>query len=736
MTVFELRFPTNLDADDVTALIRSLSGRPRGGILQRTPPVIFELVATSRSVEWFLHLPEPQCQLVLSRLRAHLPNIRVSETALLSPSSKLAWFALELRVTNPGRPLRTDVADQVAASMMAAVSGLGGGEVVCLRWMLGPALARRVARPTPKSAEPGLLERLLGSPSLDSEAARRRNEKQAEPVFGTLGRIAVAAASKGRRRQLVAGVLGALRQTSQASVQLTPRRLSSTAVLRRIDRTTVPRIEWPCVLNAAELASVIGWPIGGPVAAGVSYGGRRELPFPQNILLTKQASIATKLRPELDRRDRVIGEATYPGRHGRVLLSATDALQHTHIIGPTGVGKSTLLANLALSDITAGRGVVVIEPKGDLISDILDRIPKRRYSDVVLLDPDDSEQPVGLSLVGGGTHNIEVAVDAVVHLFRTMFASSWGPRTQDVLHAALLTLANTPGMTLVEVPLLLSDARFRHRLVAKVDDPLVLGPFWAWFDALSAGERSQVIAPVLNKVRAFTMRSSVRGIIGQAHPKFHMREVFAERRILLVPLRRGVIGPETANLLGGLVVAQLWQAAQERSAIEAKLRHPVMLYLDEFQSYLHLPTDLSDVLAEARGLGLGLTLAHQNLGQLTKPELKSAVMVNARSRVVFQSSNQDAVPLAKSLGGGLEPKDITALAAFEAYARLMVNGSSTTPGSLITLPLPESLNSAASVRARSARQFGQSAEKVREEMLQRQAHTGTAKSGGRRKRRP
>jgi TraM recognition site of TraD and TraG/Type IV secretory system Conjugative DNA transfer len=729
---FELGFPTGLAVDDVAAFVRALSARSRGRLLARTPPIIFEVHATASDVRWLISVTDAHRDLVLAQLRSHLPNVRATET---DPAETVGnRLGVELRLSQQRRALRTNVAEEFAASMVGALGGLGRGESVRIQWLVGQPLPRRVAVVTPASERPEGVETLFAAPMLSAEQARSRNDKQREPVFGALGRIAVTGASKGRRRQLAQAVFGQSQLVSQPSVQLLRRSFFNAWALRRIDRVVTPRISWPCSLNAAELATLIAWPVGGPVAAGVTYSGRRELPFAEN-LVTSNAQV-DRDRERSSGRFRVIGEATYPRRTGPVSLRADDALQHLHVIGPTGVGKSTLLANLIVQDIAAGRGVVVIEPKGDLIADVLDRIPEHRLDDVVLLDPADAEHPVGLNPLHGPDVSVETTVDALVHLFRSLFSSSWGPRTQDILHASLLTLARTPDMTLAELPLLLSDARFRARIVGGIRGDLALGPFWGWFDALSDGERAQVVAPVLNKTRAFTMRTSIRRIIGQSQPGFAMRDVFTRRRILLVPLRRGEIGPETANLLGGLVVAQLWQAVQERSRIDPARRHPVMLYLDEFQNYLPLPTELDDVLAQARGLGLGMTLAHQHLAQLSSSEMRAAVLMNARSRIVFQSGSEDAGPLAKTLGGGLEPSDLTALGRFEAYARLMDRGTSTTPGSLVTLPLAASLGSRGNAAARSRGNYSQAAEEVDAAMAARRGNEAGGKSGGRRRRTP
>jgi hypothetical protein len=276
---------------------------------------------------------------------------------------------------------------------------------------------------------------------------------------------------------------------------------------------------------------------------------------------------------------RVLAKATAPGVEADLSLSARNALQHLHVLGPTGTGKSTLLANLITQDVTDGRAVVVIEPKGDLVDDVLARIPAKRQDDVVVLDPSDSA-PVGLNPLATQGRRPDLVADSLLSIFKQLYGAAVGPRSQDILYAGLLTLAQRSDASLVILPLLLTKPGFRRSITAHLRDPLTLEPFWAAYEAWSDGERAAAIAPVMNKLRPL-LRPGLRGVLGQRQPHFDMRSVFTDKKVLLVPLRRGVIGPEAAKLLGSLVVAELWQAAQGCSAIDPSRRHPVMVCVDE-----------------------------------------------------------------------------------------------------------------------------------------------------------
>ena len=241
----------------------------------------------------------------------------------------------------------------------------------------------------------------------------------------------------------------------------------------------------------------------------------------------------------------------YPGREGPLAISATDARRHLEVLGPSGVGKSVLLGRLIAQDMAAGRGVVVVEPKSDLINYCLTQVPKERLDDVVLIAPDrKTDAVVGFNPLAGDRRNPEAAADQLLAVFRGLYGTTFGPRTTDIAGAALHTLARVPGMTLAALPLLLTDASFRRRIVGQVDDPVSLSPFWEQFEQWSPTMQAVATAPLLSRVRPFLLRPQLRAVLGQPEPRFDVRDVFRRRRILLVDCSVGHLGPEVAALLG------------------------------------------------------------------------------------------------------------------------------------------------------------------------------------------
>ena len=288
-------------------------------------------------------------------------------------------------------------------------------------------------------------------------------------------------------------------------------------------------------------------------------------------------------------------------------------------------------------------------------------------------------------------------------------------RIADVLNAALLTLVQVEGATLLWLPALLTDDAFRRRITGQLKDRVTLRPFWEQFDALKDAERRLIIEPVLNKIRQFLLRQYLRGVLGQASPKFSLTDLFYKRRIVLVPLNKGIIGGESARLLGSLIVGMAWTLALSRAKIPPEKRHIVSVYIDELQDYLSLPTDLSDALAQARGLGLGLTLAHQYRGQLPTG-VCAGIDANARNKIVFGLNATDAKAIA-AMAPELSAEDFMLLPRHHVYASFQAGGKDTGWIQGRTMPPLPALREASVVRARSAALYGTPWEQVDQEYL-------------------
>jgi hypothetical protein len=390
-----------------------------------------------------------------------------------------------------------------------------------------------------------------------------------------------------------------------------------------------------------------------------------------------------------------LGRAQVGGQ--AVALAVADGRQHAHVVGSTGSGKSTLLLNIILAHVAARRGVVVIDPKGDLVDDILDRLPFDAAERIVLLDPAQDPPPAFNPLQGDDD---DLVVDNIVSIFGKIFARHWGPRIDDILRSALLTLMQRANPMLTMVPPLLNDRQARAPITAELNDPAGLGGFWTWYDNLPEAIRAQAVGPVLARLRAMLTRRFVRRVVGQPTSSFEMSEIL-DGGILLCRLPKGVLGDETTRLLGSFVVASAWQAATARAAAPESRRRDAVMVIDECQNFLNLPRSIDEICAEARGYHLSLLLAHQDLTQLPR-ETAAAISANCRNKIVFNCSPEDARVLARHTWPELDEHDLSHLDRYTAAARLIADGAETAAFTLRTNPPPAALGKATEIRARVA----------------------------------
>ncbi|MEY9969263.1 hypothetical protein ABIA33_007351 [Streptacidiphilus sp. MAP12-16] len=445
------------------------------------------------------------------------------------------------------------------------------------------------------------------------------------------------------------------------------------------------------LLCVAELAAIAHLPLD-PAAPGVQRAGARSVQPTTAI-----AAPGPTAKP--------LGAAD-TGPERRIGLSVADGRHHLHIVGATGSGKSTLMAGMVLADAEAGRGALVIDPKGDLILDLLARLPESALGRTVLIDPDDHGLPPRLNVLEG--HDADVVVDNLVGIFRRIFTAFWGPRTDDVMRAACLTLmtsATTAGtVTLADIPPLLTNAPYRRRVTKGIQDPVLRG-FWHWYEQLSEPSRAAATGPLMNKLRAFLLRPFVQNTIAKGSSSFDLADVL-DGGIALVRLPKGVLGEETARLLGSFVVAKTWQAAARRAGSGEHTRRDCALYLDECHNFLTLPYPLEDMLAEARGYRLSLVLAHQHLAQLPH-DLREAISANARSKIVFNASPEDARDLERHMSPHLTAHDLSHLGAYQAAARLVAASADAPAFTLRTSALPARIpGRATAIRTSSRAAFG------------------------------
>lgn len=699
LLAFRLRPPADISVDAVAGWLSAVNAATHAPLLSLlpAPPVALELIASREGISHVLLVPTNMRDALLASVRACLPGVRIEALEGYLRDRPRFRVAAEASLSTHHRPLETERAEVASSALLAALQPLHGAERVIVQWIItGGGIPRPVPSVSTSSQGDGWF--LDGRVSSDSEAVRAERLKQKEPLLRVSLRVGIAASGRARAYSVYGKVWGALRILNAPGVGIVKRWwLPNGLVADRLRLLAVPLTTWRLTLNARELAGLLGFPVSNVHLPGVSTGAARQLP----------------VSPGMPARGAVIGVSNYPGSEGQtVALRSDDRLRHMWVAGPTGSGKSTLLGNLIVNDMHAGSGLVVVDARGDLVHDVLARVPEQRRDDVIVLDPSQTARPVGFNVlnIAKGEQGRELAVDHVLHIFQDLYRSSWGPRTADILRASLLTLMLTKAhdgsaFTLVELPELLTNERFRRFVIGQpaVLRHLELRSFWRWYEGLSEAGRTDATGPVLNKLRAFVLKTPLKLLLGQSDG-LDLRTIFTERKIVLVPLSKGTLGPETAQLVGSLLVASVWQLALGRVKIPPERRRPVWLYADEFQETVRLPIDLADMLAQARALGLGLILAHQHLGQLPEA-LKTAVLSTARTQLAFQLDYDDATTLSRSFGP-LTRDDLMGLEQFEAAVRPCVNGRTLKPVTVSTLALPTATTDAQELAARSREHYG------------------------------
>jgi len=727
--VIEISAPPVVDAGAGQALWANLLGlhRPRlARWLRGQPHLGFELAADPQGLRIRIWIPEAVPPgLVEHAVESAWPGAR---TTLLdhvpAPIEATETTRIEAGRLIPARsqavPLRTTFDTDPLRQLLGAFAALGRGEAGCVQILARPASPRRARRlrrtlaalsGKPGTSTPSLGRILAGigpgptpnrtahnsaAPWRDARTdadARAAAGKLAGPLWEAEIRYAAAVttpgnqptqADRGQARARARGLAGEIASTM--NVYADRNHLRRRHLHHPAQHLAGRGFGRGALYSILEIAALAHLPYDA-VVPGLARAGARPVPPSIQIPTGQGNGNAVK----------VLGDAD-AGPARPVALPVADARHHLHVIGATGSGKSTLLASLALQDIAAGRGAVVIDPNGDLVENILDRLPIEAAGKTVLFDPELDAPPPRINPFDGA--DPAVAVDNLTSIFQRIYQGFWGPRSDDLLRASCLTLItacrNDPKLgtpTLAHIPGLLTSEPSRRRYLKALTsgpgdpaDSTVLAGFWAWYQQLSAPSQAHATAPLLNKLRAFLLREFAAATVATGSTSIDLAGVL-DGGICLVRLPKGVLGVETTRLLGSFVVAKFWQAATAR-ARRGTVRRDASLTVDECHNFLNLPIPLEEMLAEARAFRLPLTLAHQNLAQLPT-DLREGISANARNKIVFSVSPEDARVLERHTLPLLGAHDLANLDAFQAAARVTVGAAEQPACTLRTRPLAD-----------------------------------------------
>ncbi|MEK7608268.1 MAG: type IV secretory system conjugative DNA transfer family protein, partial [Patescibacteria group bacterium] len=463
------------------------------------------------------------------------------------------------------------------------------------------------------------------------------------------------------------------------------------------------------VLNSAELASIYHFPLSSTDTPRVKWLKSKEAPPPS----------------DLPTAGTLIGESNFRSENKKIYVTGDDRRRHIYLVGQTGTGKSTLLANMIIEDIVHGKGVAMIDPHGDLVETVLGRVPRERINDVIVFDPGDLEKPLGMNMLDYNPARPEertFIVNEMQSIFNKLFtAETMGPMFEQYMRNALLLLmedaANEPA-TLIEVPRVFTDVEFRLRKLSRIHNPVVID-FWQKEAVKAGGEASlaNMTPYITSKFNNFISNDYMRPIIGQAHSAFNFRKVMDEGKILLVNLSKGRIGDINAGLLGMVITGKILMAALSRVDTTDSERKDFALYIDEFQNFT---TDsIATILSEARKYGLSLTMAHQFIAQLTE-KIRDAVFGNVGTQIVFRVGAQDAEFLVKQFAPVFSENDLINIDNYQAYAKLLIKGQTSKPFNMRTMSLaPGDRMLADTIKQNSRTQYGKERLLIEEEIYKR-----------------
>ncbi len=621
-------------------------------------PMSFEIIGTGSEIWIQLSCSHYDAERVKSHLRAYFPLVRFEEVGNLYESIPfsqdddkqimIADFGLESEFMLPIARAQDFRIDPLT-SVIAQFESLRTGSVAVLQ-----VLFQGVRTPLAKDIMYSVSDGRGGSFFLnDPEMLRGAEEKVSSPLFACVIRLATQGSDNNHGQYLAKELISSISFGSDSGVnKLIPMSNKSyeynTHVMNIFYRQS-NRIGM--ILNAHELVSFVH--------------------YPNNTIVSEKlgGEAIGKLAPDsVQSNPYTIGINSVGKEEIHVSLTDEQRLSHTHVIGSTGMGKSTLLANMFVQDIELGLGAVMFDPHGDIVDDILLRIPESRKDDVILLDPSDTDFPLGFNLLHAESEAERLVLSSdLVSAFRK-YATAWGDRMTSVLANAIDTfLDSDKGGTLIELKRFLLEKKFREQFLKTVTDPQL---HYYWKHDFPLITRSS-LSPLLTRIDTFLRPKIIRMMFAQKSG-LDLADIVNNNKILLVKLSQGLIGKGNAHLLGTLLVSKLGQVALGRQALSKEERTPFYIYMDEFH---HLMTDsIADMLSGVRKYSVGLVLAHQDMKQLgSDSELTESILSNPNVRICFRLGDTDAKALQTGFSG-FEMNDLQS--CDRGHAIMRVGGAS------------------------------------------------------------
>jgi len=656
----------------------------------------FEIASYNQAIHFYIVVPKSFRTFIESQITSQYPHIHLAESPeylkniTKSPFLALGNLLLAAPFYYPIKTYKEFKELDPLSSIVGVLSKLGQTESGLIQIVIEPPhfnwqsqvenmVNRGVPEPTSKAPD-----RTKQFPH-----ARLIEEKINSTGYRTYIRLLIGSQTNQTSKSTLfnlAGAFGAFAMGEGNRLALRrPRLFMKKVTLNKIQKREKNHFPRNQILNTMELATL--WHPPTMSLAGIrniSWGRSLVGEPPQNL------PVAGDLTEEEKSGINFFAKADFRNASTTFGIKKNDRRKHMYIIGKTGTGKTTLIANMAINDMRNREGLAIVDPHGDLSDILLDFVPSYRINDVVYLEPFNREYPFWINPleVKNPVHK-ELIASGIVSIFSKLYAYSWGPRLEYILRNVILTLLEYPNSTLTMVPDLLSDQNFRNGILTKVQDKMIQNFWYNEYDKMHPRLKSEAIAPIQNKVGAFVMSPTIREIIGHPQSTIDLDEIMNQGKILILNLSQGKLGEDNAALLGAMFITKIQLAAMNRVNMPEEERRDFYLYVDEFQNFA--TTSFIKILSEARKYRLNIILANQYVGQVEEP-VQKAIFGNAGTLISFIIGAQDAHSLSREFGQWYKEEDLVNLGSYQIVIKLAIDNLTSIPFHSNTLPLPKAKN--------------------------------------------
>lgn len=680
----------------------------------------FEIISKEKFIQFFVYLPVHLKDFVEGQVYAQYPNVEIHEVDDYTVREEVESknFAItELTLNKPDvYPIKqfTDFTVDPIAAITSVMSQLGAGEEIWFQMIVRPKgdrwqekgharvnSVRSGGKPTARlgfahlllrefiNMGKGLFSQAVNPGGTDSqadkevklqpsveEALKGIEQKITKLGFETKIRIVALGPDSTSAKMKCRNVCAAFKQFNTTNLNgFRAKEIKTNDHTLWKDYIARSFEDDGNIFNITELASLYHFPSITVSTPTIVWSGSKKGEPPANL----------PIRSNIPAEDfTVIGETNFRNVFTEFGIKRDDRRRHIYIVGKSGVGKSVLIENMAINDVCKGSGVIIVDPHGELAEKVLACIPDERANDVVVFDPSDRDFPIAFNLLETVDDDFKGLVcSGFIGIIKKLFDKSWGPRLEHILRNTVLALLDHPNATMLDIPRMLTNARFRDRVLLNVKDPIIKEFWMNEFASFDNKFRTEAVSPILNKVGQFLSSSTIRNIVGQPKSRIDIREIMDQEKILIVNLSRGKIGEDNSALLGAMMITKIQLAAMSRANVTIDKRPDCFLYVDEFQNFA--TEAFAVILSEARKYNLGLTMAHQYITQLPE-ELRDAIFGNAGTLISFRVGGADADVLVKEFEPVFTTNDLLNLEKFNIYIKLLVDGIAAPAFSAKTLP--------------------------------------------------